>query len=225
MKKLSVLFISFLFALLIGLSSCNGCNGNQGVDEVKTDSVELVSQKANLNLEHLVSTDRQQMFLQYNNNYRWFESCIVLQDWLDAEQSENAPVITAVSNVFQYVIEYEEQKSFDTYVVLFAHTPDTAAVEVKANAFWVGDQPLDESEIKLTFAQAYEKLMEANIVKPHSQKVVLRRELGPINANAQYIFGNTHEHVYVDAVTGDVRTNNPCFPEEQGFKMPLGEWP
>ena len=40
--------------------------------------------------------------------------------------------------------------------------------------------------------------METNIVKPHSQKVVLRRELGPIDANPQYIFGNTHEHVYVD---------------------------
>jgi hypothetical protein len=162
-----------------------------------------------------------------------------LKDYLDSDAEVS---VNSVSNIFMYVVDRSE-KSFDTFVVLFTHLADTTAVEVKPQAFWVGDLELNETEIKLTFAQAYERLMEANIVKPHSKQVVLRRELGPKLANAQYIFGNTRSHVYVDAVTGDVKTSNPAF---EGFEndpkfgyaftwlkadkggtlnKPLGEWP
>ena len=71
--------------------------------------------------------------------------------------------------------------------------------------------------------QAYEKMMNANCPKPHSRHCVLRREVGPIaDINPQYIFGNDQMQVYVDAMTGEVRTNNPVFPED--FKPELGAW-
>ena len=58
--------------------------------------------------------------------------------------------------------------------------------------------------------------MEANCPKPHSKKCTLRKELGPNGAdvNAQYIFGNSEQQVYVDAVTGKVSLTNPVYPSE-----------
>jgi hypothetical protein len=55
--------------------------------------------------------------------------------------------------------------------------------------------------------------MAANAPKPHSRQVVLRKEVGPNSINPQYIFGNFQAQLYVDAVTGDVKTKNPAFPD------------
>ena len=55
--------------------------------------------------------------------------------------------------------------------------------------------------------------MEANIVKPHSKVCVLRKAVGPKEANVQYIFGNEDGAVFVDAVTGDVTDVDPFFTE------------
>jgi len=40
MKKLSLILVAFLFSLVIGFSSCNGCGGN--AQEVASDSTEVV---------------------------------------------------------------------------------------------------------------------------------------------------------------------------------------
>ena len=85
--------------------------------------------------------------------------------------------------------------------------------------------PLNDEVIKLTYEEAYDRIMQTNSPKPHSKHVTLRNPIGPIAINTQWIFGNIHEQLWVDAVTGDVKNSNPAFPEEKGFKMPLGEWP
>ena len=212
--------IIFLFAcvMTILLTSCNSC-GSQNQETEKKDSVEA---KGGLVVENLISTDRQHMFLHYKNDYRWYETCILMKNFLDEEDNEE---IAGVSNVFQYIfneVETETETSFDVNVVLFSHTPDTTAIEVK-DGFWVGDSPLNEEEIKVTFAEAFEKLMESNYPKPHSRHCVLRREVGPIGGVApQYIFGNQKAQIYVDAKTGNVTDKNPAFGD---FGMPLGEWP
>ena len=195
-------------------ASCNSCKKTDTtLQNTETDSV------AELVVENVVSTDKQDMFLNYKNDYRWYETCIVLKDFMDDENCDGT--VSAVSNVFQY-LENETETSADVYVVLYTHTMDTTAVEVK-NAFWVGDFPMNDEAIKVTFKEAFDKMMQANCPKPHSRHCVLRKEIGPVDANPQYIFGNTEAQVYVDAVTGDVNPNNPAFPK--GFQMPLGEWP
>ena len=209
-----------LFSLGICFTSCNGCGSNeQAVVGDDTDTTTVDQPKAELVVENLISMDRQDMFNNYANDYRWFETCIVLNNFLDEECDGT---ISGVSNIFQAVVEKEN--GADVFVVMFTHTPDTSAVEV-VHSFWVEDLPMENEQIKLTFKDAFDRVMAANAPKPHSQHVVLRKELGPINANPQYIFGNQREQLYVDAVTGDVRTDNPVFPSEKGFKMPLGEWP
>ena len=208
----------FLFSLVLGFSSCNGCQSTPQ-EEPAQETTEVVA-KAELVVENLVSMDRQDMFNNYAKDYRWFETCIVLKDFLDSEDCDGT--VEGVSNIFQAVVE--KDNGADVFVVMYTHTADTSAVQ-KVNSFWVEDLPMENEAIKLTFKQAFERVMQTNAPKPHSQHVVLRKELGPVATNPQYIFGNQRAQLYVDAVTGEVKTSNPVFPEEKGFKMPLGEWP
>jgi hypothetical protein len=118
----------------------------------------------------------------------------------------------------------EKDNGYDTQVVSFAHIPGEKGIEVK-HGFWVEDFPLNDEEIKLTFAEALERIFEVNYPKPHSKYIVLRKEVGPISANPQYIFGNLTYQFYVDAVTGNVTDQSPAFNEPVTLETPLGEWP
>ena len=211
--------LAIVFCLSLGFMSCESCKKDK--DTTPEDNQSEVVVKGELNVDNITGTDRQYMFTNYGEDYRWFESCILLQDFLD---EENDGTVAGVSNVFQVVNMSEDQKSADVFVVLAAHTPDSTAYEVK-QGFWVEDYPLNDEAIKVSFKDAYDKVMAVNMPKPHSRHVVLRKEVGPVDANPQYIFGNVEAQIYVDAVTGDVSDKNPAWPEAQGFKMPLGEWP
>ena len=210
MKKL-ILFV-LLCAIFVGITSCNSCKKNEAV-EAKVDTTLVV--------ENIISTDREAMTLQYDNDYRWYETCITVKDFYDSD-SVGEPVVIGVSNIFQYIVE-QDSTCADVQVVLFTHVKDTCVVEARPG-FWVGDMILNNEEIKLTFVDAYNKMMQANCPKPHSRQCVLRKELGPtLGVNPQYIFGNIQKQIYVDAVTGNVTDKNPVFPNT--FNMPLGEWP
>lgn len=210
MKKTLLGFL--MVCLSVVFTSCESCK--------KTDKVEVTQQTAEWIIEHVTAADKQYMFTNYGGDYRWFEQCIVLKDFLDTEECDGT--VTGISNVFQVVEESET--GADVHVILAAHTPDTTSYEVK-HGFWVEDYPMNTEAITVTFKEAYDKVMQANCPKPHSKHCVLRKQIGPVDANPQYIFGNSQAQVYVDAATGDVNTDNPAFPEAQGFKMPLGEWP
>lgn len=77
-------------------------------------------------------------------------------------------------------------------------------------------------DIEITFNEAFQRVMESNYPKPHSKNCVLRKEVGSTDYHPQYIFGNPHAQLYVDAVTGEVTDKNPIY-EVYGFKIPLGE--
>ena len=145
---------------------------------------------------------------------------MIINNFLD---EENDGSLAEVVNVFQAVIE--RGSGFDTKVYKFQHFSDGTNVNDSINGFWVEDQPLNEEAIKLTYKEAYDKLMATNCPKPHSRYVTLRKQVGPIDANPQYIFGNLRETVFVDAVTGEVSDVNPAFGPNFQLSKPLGEWP
>lgn len=214
MKKLMILgLLALMVGLVTGCSSCTQEKKQPAVDNVAIAQGKLV-------VENCVSTDKEYMFLHYKSDYRWFETCVLMKDFLDSEDQDGA--IAGVSNIFQVVDEFEGGCA-DVYVILMAHSGDKDSIDIK-HGFWVEDFPMNDEAIKITFKQAYDKLMEANCPKPHSRHCVLRKEVGPVNANPQYIFGNVRAQVYVDAVTGDVSTENPAF-KGGNLGMPLGEWP
>jgi len=221
MKKL---FLGLVFMVTLLFASCNNCNKttpvntNEVVDTVATEVV------AELNPTTLIAVDRQAMYNKVGEDYRWYETCMMLNDFLD---EENDGSLAEVVNVFQAVIARDEH-SFDTKVYKFQHFADGTWAEDSIDGFWIEDEPMNDAVIKITYKEAYDKLMATNLPKPHSRYVTLRKQVGPVEANPQYIFGNIRETVFVDAVTGEVFDYNPAFgkPEDgKGFKMPLGEWP
>lgn len=203
MKKLFIAFIT-LFAML-SLVSCKCTNDTPVLGETE------------LNVENTVSAAREYMYLNYGDNYRWYETTVLMKNFLD---EENDGSVAAITSVFQILAEVDST-AFDTEVFIFTTTEEESKMEVY-HSFWVGDCVLNTEAIALTFEEAYNRVMESNFVKPHSKYCVLRKEVAPVDCNPQYIFGNVKAQLYVDAVTGEVNDYNPAY---KGFTMPLGEWP
>ena len=153
-------------------------------------------------VENLISIDRQDMFTNYSEDYVWYETTIKLDNFMD---SDSTLTVANVTSVFQYL------KDGQPRVVTFDHNP-TGNWTYAVDGFWVEDEPMDS--IVVTFTDALQKIMETNYPKPHSRYCVLRKEVGALDANPQYIFGNQSAQLYVDAITGDVRDWNPAYPKD-----------
>jgi hypothetical protein len=224
MKKLMGLaFICLMACMTFMLTGCTKCAGDKtepAVDVVTTDSAEAAAVTEGFNVEHLISTDRQAMFMTYKQDYRWYETCIVLKDFLDEDCDGT---VVGLSNIFQVV--FEEGNGADVYVVMYAHAANKGDSVTTVHSFWIEDYDMGKEPVKMiTFAEAFQKIQEVNYPKPHSKHCVLRKEVGPKDCNPQYIFGNTQAQLYVDAVTGKVSDKNPVF-EGVTLAKPLGEWP
>lgn len=207
-----------LMMSLVMFTSCSSCS-NQ---ELKlSDNKDAAGVLVKLDVNHLISTDRQTMYMKVKDNYRWYETCIRLNDFLDSKDAKSDPAI--VVNVFQSIVE--AGNGYDTWVFKFQHFADGTNLVDSIHSFWMEDCPLNEEAIKFNYQEAFDKLMEVNSPKPHSKNAILRKPVGAVDCNAQWVFGNIKEQLWVDVVTGDVKNSNPAFPEEKGFKMPLGEWP
>lgn len=206
MKKF-ICFCAILFCTLSFMTSCSSCS-EKNVTPSK-DSTEVFG-TGSIVMENILSTDREYMFLNFGKDYLWYESSIVLKDFLDSEDCDGT--IEKITNIFQKV-DMVTETSFNTRVIMISHSSEgTDTIDVK-DGFWIEDYDMSKSEVKVTFADAFKKLQEANIPKPHSRCCVLREQIGPKEANPQYIFGNTQEQVYVDAATGAVSGTNPAFGE------------
>jgi len=217
-------FISALFCLVLGFSSCTGCKGEAQKKAVDTTSVVLkdsVATIVTLNVEQAISLDRQAMYLSHGGDYRWYETDILLPEFMDADDAISDPVM--IVNVFQTVVE--KGNGFDTWVYKYQHFNDGTVLTDSVQGFWVENWPMEDKAIKLKYTEAWDKMMAVNFPKIHSKHVTLRNPIGPVAVNTQWIFGNIKEQIWVDAVTGECTNSNPAFPAAKGFKMPLGEWP
>jgi hypothetical protein len=219
MKK----FLGFLMLMCMSLImvSCNGCSQPQDKPSVDSALIDTISIKNAIDVDHAIATDRQAMYMKFKDNYRWYETCIRLPYFLDSDSVTSDPEILV--NVFQSIEEFDN--GADTYVWKFQHFPDGTVSVDSIHGFWIEDCPLNDEAIKLNYNAAFERMLEVNLPKPHSKNVILRNPIGPVGVNAQWVFGNISEQIWVDAITGDAKSSNPAFPEEKGFKMPLGEWP
>lgn len=211
MRKLFIL----VFFVGIAFMSCSKCSTD------KTPVVENDSVNTEVTVEDMISADNAKMSAKYGDNYRWYETCMRLPEFFDSENITSEPTILV--NIFQSIEEFDG--GADTYVWKFQHFPDGTVLTDSIHSFWIEDFPLNRDTIKLNYQAAFDRMMQANFPKPHSKNVTLRNPIGIVGVNPQWIFGNINEQIWVDATTGDVRNSNPAFPEENGFKMPLGEWP
>lgn len=165
-------------------------------------SIMLVSckeeKKANLIPENIISTDREYMALNYGEDYTWFETVIVMKDYLDEESTGE---IESVESIFQKVYMSPDSTSADVKVIRIMHTLDCDSVEV-IDSFWMEDSPLNDMKITITYKDAFNIIMESNCVKPHSRYCVLRRPVG--DTYAFYIFGNEDQQIFINTETGEI---------------------
>ena len=221
MRKFTLFLMSIMFCVMLGLTSCDGCKQTPATPDTP-DTTAVANETGELVVENLIAMDRQEMYTEYGDSYVWYETCILLDEYLDEDCDGS---IAEVVNVMQGIIE--DETGADTYVYKFQHFADGTYAKDNVHGFWVEDEALNEEKVPISFLEAYEKLMATNLPKPHSRYCTLRKQVGPIDANAQYIFGNVEAQVYVDAVTGAVSDVNPAFgpDKEPVFNGPLGEWP
>jgi len=156
--------------------------------------------------------------MNYGENYRWFETCVLMDDFLDEETDGS---VNMVVNIYQ--VAKGDDKSFDVKVFKFQHLKDGTVLKDSVAGFWIEDNPLNDSTIKIDYKEAFNLVQKVNLPKPHTRNAILRNPLGPLDTNPQWVFGNIREQIWVDATTGEIRKSNPAFPDE--LKMPLGEWP
>ena len=220
MKKLFYVFSVLCMSVLM-FSSCNGCQSKTEEPVLKDSAVVDSTKTVAINVEHAIATDRQAMYQKFGKDYRWYETDILLPEFLNSENVTSDTVM--VVNIFQSIVE--RGNGFDTWVFKFQHLNDGTVLTDSVRGFWIENQALNDEVIKLKYVEAFDKIMQTNAPKPQSKHVTLRNPVGPVAINTQWIFGNIHEQLWVDAVTGNVATSNPAFPKEKGFKMPLGEWP
>lgn len=204
MKKLLVFM---LMATVVGFSSCTSCGSGKGEETVAQDTTKVDTVAASLTVENTIATGRQYMYNQVGDNYSWYETQVVMKDYLDGETTGE---IEEITNVF-YTFVMDDETSGDAYVTLLTTTLDGTQDPRIEHGIWVGDSAMNEDSISVTFKDAFDKLMATNLPKPHSKKCTLRNQIGPKNANPQWIFGNIHQCVFVDAVTGEVSDTNPAF--------------
>lgn len=199
-------FIIMALAMMMVFVSC---------DHKKKQETTPVQTITSLDVDKAITLDKEWMFKNYGQNYKFFESQVLFNKLL----TEEDPQVVEVTNIFQYNLE----GSSDVFVVMFTHNVDGYENIQIIESFWIEDFPLNDEEYEYDFKACYNKLMEANIVKPHSRHATLRKQVGPVAAPAQWIFGNIKETVFVDTVTGEVSGINPFFLPT--LEMPLGEWP
>ena len=160
-------------------------------------------------VENVLSNDFQRVIkLHRDEKIKWFTTIYELNDFLDSGEPLH---ITSLSNIFQYMSSSPDEKSTDVYVYDYHHTSLKSSDIIKTHDFWVEDNSLDVLEARIPFKEALDRLMATNYKKPHSKQCVLRNQVGPKKANAQYIFGNTEDVIFVDSITGNVSNRNPFF--------------
>lgn len=162
-------------------------------------------------VESFITNDMNYMSENYGNNFCFYETTVGLNDWIDEECDGT---FIGVTNVFQYFIS-DTGDSFEAKVVQFNHVGKELDIKV-IDGFWLEDFDINRNEIKISYKEAFDRMISCRYEKPHSRFCVLRKPIGPYPCNPQYIFGNAHTPlIFVDATTGQVRDYDPAFTKRE----------
>ncbi len=100
--------------------SCTGCNSSK--EDIKLQ--DSVVATAVLDVEHSIALDRQTMYVNYKDNYRWYETDILLPEFMDSDSVTSNPEM--IVNVLQSIVE--EGNGADVWVHKFQHFKDGTVV-------------------------------------------------------------------------------------------------
>jgi hypothetical protein len=195
MKKF--IFGAMILFLALGLTGCKKkpVLGKASPEKAQQFDLKLMSEK-------------------FGQDFRWYETDIVLKYFLDDEKQDGT--WTELSNIFQVA------EDGDPHVYFIDHSGDSWIMNDK-KGFWIEDYPINPDSLKISYQKAYEIMMASNYKKPHSKHCILRNPIGPLECNPQWVFGNVRSQIWIDATTGKATNSCPAFPAD--LNMPLGEWP
>ena len=154
-----------------------------------------------INVEDINLMDCDYMSETYGD-FKWYECDIRLKGFLD---EENNGSIDELVNVFQV------NDSVNSMVYKIQHFSDGTHFIDSVEGFYIENLPMELENVKVSYTNAFIKINEINYPKEHSKNVCIRKPLGPIECNEQFIFGKS---IWVDATTGEVSTTDPAFPKE-----------
>lgn len=172
-----------------------------------------------LNVEDINEGDLQYMKENYKNNYRWYQSSILLKEYLDAENQTGE--VAEITNIFMIITD--PGKSFDTNIIMFRHTLEDDDIDIIPSLWIEEDVNIKEGLVDVKFKDAVKKALTSKPVL-HTKRVVLRDHLGPRDINPQYTFGNNHGLIFIDATYGTLAHEQPAFMGTP-FETWYGEWP
>lgn len=220
MKKSLFICLLLAFACMIGFESCTGCKDkavpNKAVGTKFMADYDGVLQDFSEGADHIIALHRQTMYeLADNKKYAWYETRFTFADSLKYENLSDA-MLADITDIFQTF-------GPDLCYMITTNVANGTLIPAPAPGLWIEDFDLSNCEIKLTINEVLQRLVEVNMPLPPAISITLRKPVGPIPCNAQYVAGNPFETVWVDAVTGEVTNWCPAFPKNIG--KPLGEWP
>lgn len=172
-----------------------------------------------LNFEDINYSDLQYMKENYKTEYRWYQSSVLLKDYLDTEG--NTGEIAELTNIFMII--NDPGNSFDTNIIMFRHTLEGDNITIIPSLWIEEDVNIKEGLVDVKFKDAVKKALTSKPVL-HTKRVVLRKHLGPRDINPQYTFGNNHGLIFIDAAYGTLAHEQPAFMGTP-FETWYGEWP
>lgn len=209
MKKV---FYFFMSIAMLGMVSCASCkhekepvfNGydvesvmaadQQVMADLCGDSVYFYECQAHYmyNFDTMVDTNQ---VVWIRDVFQHKHTCYEIFHFADSNEIGNlVEYISELIKPYQYTIDTNEVDYTLTLVV---------------EDYWLEDQPMNFNEVKYTLKDAYNILMAAECVKPHSNFVVMRQPITepPYPIHPYYIFGSMIDCMAIDSHTGEFVEN------------------
>jgi len=141
------------------------------------------------------------------DNYQWRNSLVIFNDTVTLENIDDLHIVS-IRDVFYY---WDNQKGPQTQYIT-DHVKYGTQIPWPINDVWIEDSDMSNQPIKLSAEQALARLKEWNGILPKGCNfLTLRLPVGPKDCNAQWVFGDVYDVLFIDAVTGEVRDWDPAF--------------
>lgn len=219
MKK-SIIFSLLLAIVSIMATGCTSCQSENTKQETVYHDYDGVVQDFTAGVSHIQALHRQKMYniIQFLkeqgheialNNYQWRNSLVILNDTVTAENIDDLHIVSIRDVFYYWSNKFGPQVQYITDHVVYG-----TQIPYPISDVWIEDRDMSNAPIKLSAEEALTRLKEWNGILPKDCNfIILRLPVGPKDCNPQWVFGDVFDVLFIDAVTGEIRTWNPAFSE------------
>lgn len=219
MKK-SIILCLLLAIVSIMATGCTSCQSENTKQETVYHDYDGVVQDFTAGVSHIQALHRQKMYniIQFLkeqgheialNNYQWRNSLVILNDTVTAENIDDLHIVSIRDVFYYWSNKFGPQVQYITDHVVYG-----TQIPYPISDVWIEDKDMSDAPIKLSAEEALTRLKEWNGILPKDCNfIILRLPVGPKDCNPQWTFGDVGDVLFIDAVTGEIRTWNPAFSE------------